>query len=165
MLLKFINIILLLGALAGPQNELPVHFERRIDKALKPILKTEEISYTFIDSTAGADLYQLKAEDMFHGYMAIASSKGRFERFYYMIYYADDLSVQKVKIIQYNSTRGTEVASKRWLKQFEGNKGEELRYGKDVNAISGATYSATSITKDIPVVTKWVQSVVREIQH
>jgi hypothetical protein len=81
---------------------------------------------------------------------------GRSEKFEYLVLYTPDIVVQRVSILQYSSSRGTGVTSKRWLKQFIGNKGEVLTYGKDVQAISGATFSAQSLTHDIPELSRWV---------
>ncbi len=55
-----------------------------------------------------------------------------------------------VSIFNYQSSHGQQVRSKGWLKQFKdygGNTG--LTYGKNIQAISGATISARSLTEDI----------------
>ena len=47
----------------------------------------------------------------------------------------------------YREDYGAEIGSKRWLKQFIGKKnGEDLKYERDIIAISGATISAYSMT-------------------
>lgn len=135
-------------------------FERRINKVLKPLYKTENINYEYISGSEYTDLYTLQKDSLLLGYMALTSSKGRLDRFNYVIVYSPEACVRKVKVIQYNSTRGTEVTAKRWLKQFEGNCGDSLIYGKDIQALSGATYSASSITEDIPIVTQWVKEII-----
>ena len=47
----------------------------------------------------------------------------------------------------YREDYGAEIGSKRWLKQFIGKKtGKNLKYERDIIAISGATISAHSMT-------------------
>ncbi len=73
----------------------------------------------------------------------------RYEHFDYMIILNKNLSVKKVKVLVYEGDYGYEITSKLWLKQFIGYQGENLSYGSDIQAISGATVSAQSITNDI----------------
>ena len=159
MVVFFINILLIFSNIFG-SDEIPETIARRTEKALKPIFKTETFNYELIEELEFTSLYKLNADSEFVGYLVYTSSKGRFERFQYMLLFSKDVEIIKVKILQYNSTRGTGVTSKRWLKQFNGNKGEELIYGKDIQAITGSTYSATSITHDIPLIVQWVQELV-----
>ncbi len=72
-----------------------------------------------------------------------------YETFDYMMILGNDHSILHVEVVDYPGEYGYEVNSKSWLKQFKGYQGEELIYGKDVDGISGATISATSITYDI----------------
>ena len=62
--------------------------------------------------------------------------------------------IEKVKVLKYRSEHGGEIASKKWLQQFTGYSTGELKYKKDISAISGATISASSITSDIQIVLK-----------
>ena len=84
-------------------------------------------------------------------YVLFTSAKGRFEYFDYAMIVSQGGEVEQVKIIAYRSEHGSEVTSKKWLQQFVGFKGEKLEYGKDIHAISGATKSASSLTRDIPL--------------
>lgn len=90
--------------------------------------------------------------DQLAGYLILASSKGRYDYFDYMILASRAGMVEKVEILVYRSDHGSEICSKSWLKQFTGNSGEPLEYGKDIDALSGATFSASSLTGDIPAV-------------
>jgi Na+-translocating ferredoxin:NAD+ oxidoreductase RnfG subunit len=59
-------------------------------------------------------------------------------------------NILEIKVYNYAATHGAEVCSKGWLKQFKGYNGSKaLRYGKDIDAISGATISGTAITGDV----------------
>ena len=59
-------------------------------------------------------------------------------------------SILEIKVYNYAATHGQEICSKAWLKQFKGYNGSsKLRYGKDIDAISGATISGKAITDDV----------------
>jgi len=75
-----------------------------------------------------------------------------YEYFDYTILLDANLSILKVAVVDYPGDYGYEITSKGWLKQFKGYKGEQLKYGKDIDAISGATISANSLTLDIVAV-------------
>jgi len=58
--------------------------------------------------------------------------------------------VLNVKVYNYRATHGHEIMSRGWLRQFIGYSGKEkLLYGKDIEAISGATVSVNAIIEDI----------------
>lgn len=78
------------------------------------------------------------------------SSSEDYEYFDYFIIFDLDLSVQKIRVFNYQATHGHEVGGKGWLKQFVGYQGEEkLEYGKNIDSISGATISANAITYNV----------------
>lgn len=77
------------------------------------------------------------------------------EYFDYLVVYDTMGVVKKVKVFNYQATHGQEVCSKGWLKQFTGyESNNELRVGKEVDAISGATISVYSITANINSISK-----------
>jgi Na+-translocating ferredoxin:NAD+ oxidoreductase RnfG subunit len=58
-----------------------------------------------------------------------------------------ELTITSVRVYNYQATHGHEVGSKGWLKQFIGYRGEEkLMYGKNIDAVAGATISGTALT-------------------
>ncbi len=73
-----------------------------------------------------------------------------FEYFDYFFVTDATGKVMRVKVFNYRATHGHEIMSRGWLRQFIGYSGEkELIYGKDIEAISGATISANAINDDI----------------
>lgn len=85
------------------------------------------------------------------------------EYFDYFIVFDSVLSVQKVKIHDYQASHGHEVTNKGWLKQFQGYDGRQsLTVGKSIDAISGATISVNGITADIREKTQLLKKIVRE---
>jgi len=111
-------------------------------------LKTDGQSHSAL-IREGDRAYALEHSEDLQGYVLSTSAKGRYDYFDYSIIYAMDLSVMGVLVTTYRSSHGAGICSKGWLKQFRGYQGEELFLGKDVDSISGATISATSMVEDM----------------
>ncbi len=117
-------------------------------------------------------VFQLKNNEILKGYLLIQKAKGckqggcnegtctqgeclpfrdeiNYEEFIYSIIYSEDLEILNVSVIDYASEHGFEICNKSWLNQFQGGNGTEVQYGKSIDAISGATVSAQSITSSI----------------
>jgi len=63
-------------------------------------------------------------------------------------------SIINTDIVKYRSTRGGDVQDRSWLDQFFGfNDESTFQVGNTVDAISGATYSVSSLTKGIQKLT------------
>lgn len=72
------------------------------------------------------------------------------EYFDYFMLFDKNLSVQLVKVYNYQATHGHEITARGWLKQFIGFDGnEKMTVGKNIDAVSGATISVNAITDDI----------------
>lgn len=79
-----------------------------------------------------------------------SSNGDNFEYFDYYLITDQDGKVLNVKVYNYQATHGHQVMSRGWLKQFIGNdSNQELIYGQEIQAISGATISAKAITNDV----------------
>jgi hypothetical protein len=100
-------------------------------------------------SMDGDRLYLMKQQDVGIGYLLSTMAKGRFDYFDYIVAYAPDLSVLGLSILVYRSDHGAAICQKGWLGQFEGYTGEDLKLGKEIDAVAGATISATSMVKDM----------------
>lgn len=91
-------------------------------------------------------------------YAVFTESKGRYDLFDYLVVTDKSGVIKQVKVLRYRSEHGGEIASKKWLEQFVGFSGGNLYYEEDIAAISGATISAMSITRDIPKVMAALQN-------
>ena len=84
------------------------------------------------------------------------------EYFDYLILFDSKLSVQLVKVYNYQATHGQEVTNKGWLKQFQGYDGNRsLTIGKSIDAISGATVSVFGISTDIQEKTRLLKKILQ----
>ena len=83
-----------------------------------------------------------------YGYLGEAASMKR--KFDYIVLFNPELSIVKAKVLIYREDHGRQIGSQRWLKQFIGlAPTNELIYGENIDAISGATISASSMTKAV----------------
>ncbi|MFK5959141.1 MAG: FMN-binding protein [Lutibacter sp.] len=107
-----------------------------------------------IDET---NFFKINSEANFFGYYYLGKAYGKADYFDFIVIFNKNLIVSKVKILVYREDHGGEVGSKRWLKQFIGvTKEQQLKYQKDIAAISGATISAKSMTNEINKLLKTV---------
>jgi len=97
----------------------------------------------------GDVLFEVVREKLISGYLLTTHTKGRYDYFDYSVIFSEELEVLGMMILVYRSTHGAGVCSKGWLKQFKGYTGGNLELGKEIDSISGATLSATSLVKDI----------------
>lgn len=89
-----------------------------------------------------------------------AADGNAYEVFDYALFLNEQLEILKVVVVDYPGDYGYEITSPGWLNQFIGYNGGDLTYGSDVDAISGATISANSITWDIVKVHGMMEKVV-----
>ncbi|MDG2194338.1 MAG: FMN-binding protein [Polaribacter sp.] len=133
-------------------------------KVKKVIEKTFEIKGfvlkpIFIDTTTQATLLKpIEKEQLFKivhnktlvGYAFVDKAPSKTDIFDYLILLDIDLAIAKAKVLTYREDYGSEIGSRRWLKQFIGKGFEDrFKYGNQIMAISGATISAHSMTRAI----------------
>ena len=160
--MKFISIYIFALLLIG--GDLSKSNEKKARKAIKKAFDTElilmkEVSVegNLLDRPGpGFKFFELHEEEDLRGYLCITTAKGRHDYFDYLAIFNPDHSIRHIEILEYRSEHGYEISNKRWLSQFEGRMGCDLVYGEDIDAISGATYSAASITEDIGILCKFL---------
>ncbi len=79
--------------------------------------------------------------------MYIDEAKSKFDAFDYMVIFNPDLTIMTSKVLMYREDYGSEITSKRWLRQFNNkSNGQHMKLGDDIQVISGATISCRAIT-------------------
>lgn len=126
------------------KKELVKHFESDAVKIveIKELSKFSDLFFKVFDG------------DKESAIVVLTSAKGRFDEFDYMIVYNQKLEVELIKILVYRSDYGSEITAKRWLNQFYTKQTDSLKYGSDIQAISGATFSAISLTRNVNRINK-----------
>lgn len=94
--------------------------------------------------------YRATTHGQLDGFGYVGRSRGRTETFRYAIKLDPVGTIQRLEIIEYRSPQGAEILQARFRNQFIGKKAtDRLHVGDDIDAISGATINANSLTQDV----------------
>lgn len=152
---KLIIIFLLIQVSAFAQTDkLLIRLERAIeisfqsDRTSLQEIDLKNISTDLSKMMHKDRIYKIYDDEKFKGfaYVGIAPSKER--DFDYLLIFDSDLEITEAKVLAYRESHGREITTKRWLQQFVGKSPDssKMKLGKDIDAISGATISARSMT-------------------
>ena len=137
---------------------LPQNIQKKVDKEIVKTFGNETFDFTevIIPSEITKDLpskfesnnlFKIEADGSLLGYAYLSKALSKTALFDYLVLLDKNLIVLKSKVLIYREEYGGEIGSTRWLKQFIGKKGgDELKYGDNIVAISGATISVRSMT-------------------
>jgi hypothetical protein len=133
--------------------------EEQLERVVKIALKQNDISLVgtiaLVDGTLRAEptiLCEFSRPVGDNFYVVLTQAKGRYDYFDYLMEVNNRFEIEKIRILKYRSEHGGEIKSKKWLAQFENYSTGELRYKKEISALSGATLSATGLVADVPKV-------------
>ena len=141
------TILFVIFNLINPESLLE-QYKQTADKNILAFLGEGELKV--LAKNSGHEYYIFNSEKSNKGAIVVFSSvKGRIEYFDYMIIVSSSLEIINIKILKYRSEYGYEISNKGWLKQFYGKPGIRFEYRKDIDALSGATFSAPSLVNDI----------------
>ncbi|MCB2194552.1 MAG: FMN-binding protein [Bacteroidetes bacterium] len=134
----------------------PPEISKKFIKELEKHYKTDKIETQEINelSSSSDRYFKVFNGDQYLGIVVLTSARGRYDKFDYMLIYNLNLEIELIKILVYRSDYGSEITAKRWLSQFYKKGDDSLKYGSDIQAISGATFSAMSLTKNVNRINK-----------
>jgi len=156
--MKFKYVSLFIIAFLFASFELPKNIQKKVDKEIKGSFNIETFDFTSVTISAEKskdlpskfeenNLFKIVSNNVLLGYAYLSQAPSKTTQFDYLVLLDKDLIILKSKILAYREEYGGEIGSKRWLKQFIGKKGgDELTYGNNIMAISGATISVRSMT-------------------
>jgi len=133
--------------------------QKKVDKQIIETFNVEEFTFTEVridleitntlpSAFRKDNLFKIETDESFLGYAYISKAFGKVDYFDYLVLFDKDLIILKTKILVYREDYGGEIGSKRWLKQFVGKThNDDLKYGDNIAAISGATISVKVMTK------------------
>ena len=154
-LLSFVFFGIQLGAAC--QEKWPVPLKTKVENALSKIygiqipisLKKVKVS-EFIESVAKLEMnqhfYEVHKNNIKIGLI------GKYVEllFDYMVVLSPELIIKKAKVLIYREQHGRQIGTPRWLNQFNGmGISDRPRINQEVDGISGATISATSMTQAV----------------
>jgi Na+-translocating ferredoxin:NAD+ oxidoreductase RnfG subunit len=137
----------------------PNNLQKKVNKEITEVFELENFNLTSVSIPAeieetlpsrfGEDnFFKVESDKNFIAYAYLSQAASKTALFDYLVLLDKDLVVIKTKILIYREEYGGEIGSKRWLKQFIGKThNDELKYGEDIVAISGATISVRSFTE------------------
>lgn len=154
--LKFLAIICF--GLTLIISNLPKNIAKKVDKEIKTVYGidnytlnalmfdkhiTEPLPSKFDDN----NLFKISSNDEVIGYAYVSRAPSKTDEFDYLVLFDSDFIILKSKVLIYREDYGSEIGSKRWLKQLIGKtQNDTLIYGDNIAAISGATISVRSMT-------------------
>ncbi len=142
-------------------SNLPKNIKKKVDKEIKATYNVEthklnaltfdaSITNTLPSKFEEDNLFQIIKNDEVIGYAYISKAPSKTDEFDYLVLFDKDFIIKKSKVLIYREDYGSEIGSKRWLKQLVGKTKEDtLTYGDNIAAISGATISVKSMTNAI----------------
>lgn len=159
--MKYKQISIVLLALIMLSFGLPKNIQKRVDAEIETTFGIENFDFSnfTIDSSVAKELpskfeddnlFKIEINKELLGYAYVAQAPSKTAQFDYLVLLDKDLMVLKAKVLIYREEYGGEIGSKRWLKQFIGKtQYDDLKYGNNVIAISGATISVRSMTNAV----------------
>lgn len=150
----FILALFILGSFS--LNAKQPEESKKFYKELNKFYDAENINLSKIESLSCDNdiIYKVPISENEYDIVVLTTARGRHDFFDYLIIYGSNLEIKLIKVLVYRSDYGSEITAKRWLKQFYTKKEDSLKYGSDIQAISGATFSAMSLTKNVNRINK-----------
>ncbi|MEP0211630.1 MAG: FMN-binding protein [Cellulophaga sp.] len=149
----------LLLAFNSPQ--LPEKLQKKVNAAISYAYGTESFKLSGITSDVIPPkdyVFKIKTDDTVTGYAYVGQANSMKNVFDYVVFINKDLSIKKTKVLIYREDHGRQIGAQRWLKQFIGlSINKKPVYGENVDAISGATISAKSMTIAVKDVLETIQ--------
>ncbi len=148
-----------LGLLAGPGA--PANLETALTEYYGPEARLRSVSVllnekqsvslkakcgrTFESGMPG--VWRIEQGKSVKGYAFCDDVKGKVRNITYAVFFEPDGTIRGIEILTYRESHGGEVASGMFRSQFEGKSAaSELKVGKDIRNISGATISSRAVT-------------------
>ncbi len=158
LILAIFNVVFLSAKIS--QHTLPNSTIKKIDKTLADIWPEQDVARTVLTISPtdakklsfnpSNNFYKITKNNNIVAYMCLSEANSKIMTFDYMLVFSPELSILKIKMLAYREEYGGEIGSKRWLTQFIGKKDpEQLKFGHDIQGISGATISARNMTNDV----------------
>ena len=149
-MIRIIFIIILLNfQTAAPQQPLWSLYSTRINKELVKLSAGFEKA-VFEKAEGGREFYRILSSSGDNtGTLVLTSAQGRFDRFDLMIVTDVSRRIKLIRILKYRSEYGSEITNSSWLTQFYCDPGQRFELHKNIDAISGATFSSRGLGEEV----------------
>lgn len=96
------------------------------------------------------NLFEIKSEGKLLGYAYLGEAPSKKRMFDYAVFFTPDFIIKKSKVLIYREDFGRQIGTRRWLSQFKGMSSENRpKFEENISGISGATISASSMTRAV----------------
>jgi Na+-translocating ferredoxin:NAD+ oxidoreductase RnfG subunit len=94
--------------------------------------------------------YEGKRGEDVVGYAFVDDVIGKTEPITYMVTITPDTTVERLDLLVFRETHGYEIERSSWRDRFRGERlGNDLRVGRDIDKITGATLSCRAVTDGV----------------
>lgn len=158
LILSLICLFLFQANVFSQSNTLQLRLERAVKIAFqsdevtlhKLDLKKDKLPAELSKSLKNDMVYMVDEEECLKGYAYVGFAPSKEREFDYVLIFNPDHTIKQAKVLIYRETFGREIDSPRWLDQFIGMSPKStFKFGEDIDAISGATISARSMTRAV----------------
>ena len=159
MIKRLILLVMISGVYCS--GTLPNKLDKKVNKVISsyfevadfsktPVPIPEDIAQT-LSSDFSNNLFKIKSDDKALGYVYLGNAPSKTATFDYLVLFDTNFIIRTSKVLIYREEYGGEISSKRWLRQFNGQRlgDEKLQTNINISAISGATISVRSMTRAI----------------
>lgn len=164
----FVSLLAITFSSVAQTSKWSETLKSKINKALFSVYETDQFSFVQIkelveNQASSADLksnlFEVHFDEELKGYIYVSQAPSMKNVFDYLVIFNKDLSIEKAKILIYREQHGRQIGTARWLSQFKGlNSNDRPEIGQSIDGISGATISATNMTKAINNLLKSIAS-------
>lgn len=165
--MQMIQILVLafLSMAINPEPSWPSKLETKVYKTVKETFQVDNVEITPITLDASVPTPAPIQDRLFRvidqnslGYIYVAQAPSMKDVFDYIVVFNNKLEIVNSKVLIYREQHGRQIGTRRWLKQFTGLRyNDEAAVGQNIDGISGATISVTSMTNAVDAVLKSVR--------
>jgi Na+-translocating ferredoxin:NAD+ oxidoreductase RnfG subunit len=149
--MKTAALLLIFSLFSNSAESLRELYSKPAEKNIEIVLGKGELS--LIETVSAKEYFNFESQGPNNGATVVFSSaKGRYDYFDYMVILDTKREIINIRILKYRSEFGYEISNKGWLKQFYGKSSSGFEYGKNIDALSGATFSAPALVNDLNLI-------------
>lgn len=111
-------------------------------------------------------VFLAKSEQNSLGYVVVDEVIGKHELITYAVSLSLDAKIRRIEILEYRETKGDEINTLSWKRQFEGKSAQDqLAIDQDISNISGATLSCQHVTQGIKRILNLIQEIAKDVRN
>ena len=159
-LLKIVLLLPLLAAVGNSHYPWSEKLSLKVDNCLETTFATTDYSLkkmplsSYLEENTklqmANNLYQIQGGSSVLGYIYVNQAPSMKNVFDYAVVFSPELKITNTKVLIYREQHGRQIGTKRWLQQFfDMDKNSRPQLGQEVDGITGATISASSMTKAV----------------